>query len=350
MRLRTGCAIVALALSGALAAPASAQSAAGVSPAPASEASPPMWRVTDADSEIFLLGTFHVLPQGMNWRSPAVDKAIEASPVVWFEAEVDTPAARQATLNYVMTQGFNANGGKLTEMLAPADAAKLQTIVSEIGLPMAAIDPMRPWQAFLTLSVQFIVSKGFDPSSGVESTLLSEMRNRGRTLHYFETVEQQLGFFGGFSSEQEMDLLLATLRDWDQYADDFGALFAAWRTGDAEKIDSMMNESLREQAPAVFNVLVTKRNTAWAEALAKEMAGSGTELVAVGAGHLVGKGSLPDLLAAKGFKVERYGVATSAAASTFAPANDNAPASDDIAADPIGDILQDLGSDSATEN
>src|ERR1700709_809468 len=35
---------------------------------------PAMWKLSDRDTTIYLFGTFHLLPQGQNWRTPAFDK------------------------------------------------------------------------------------------------------------------------------------------------------------------------------------------------------------------------------------------------------------------------------------
>src|SRR3569623_3423326 len=40
---------------------------------------PAMWKVSDADTTIYLFGTFHLLPQGRDWRTPAFDKALASS-------------------------------------------------------------------------------------------------------------------------------------------------------------------------------------------------------------------------------------------------------------------------------
>ncbi|MBB5519529.1 TraB/GumN family protein [Amphiplicatus metriothermophilus] len=277
---------------------------------PPGTAVPPMWRLADADSEIWLLGTFHILPKELDWRSPPVAAAFDAAETVWFEAEVDTPAARQKTVQVVMTQGFNPPGETLSAMLAPEDARRLAEVARELGLPLSAIDPMRPWQAFLTLSVQFIVNQGFDPGSGVETKLLAEARAAGRELRFFETVEEQLALFTSLDPETEKKLLVVTLREWDKQQEQFDALFEAWRTGDAESIDQLMNETLRAEAPKVYDALIVRRNEAWTEEIAHVMAGSGRALVAVGAAHLAGDRSLPALLREKGFAVERYGLET----------------------------------------
>ncbi len=282
----------------------------------ATTATPPMWRVADADSEFILLGTFHILPPDLDWRTDALKAAFANAETVYFELEADAPDTQSKAVAVMMTQGFNPTGVFLTDMLNAADAQKLREIVADIGLPIAGVDPMRPWNAFLTLSVQFIVKQGFEPGAGLDTVLLSESRALGKELVFFETLEEQLAFFTGLSPEVEMELLEITLRDWDNQTASFRALFEAWRTGDDDAIDTLMNAEMRDLAPEVYERLIVARNQAWAETLESALNdGDGKALVAVGAGHLVGdEYSVPALLAAKGFVVSRYGVA----------ANDNA--------------------------
>ncbi len=276
--------------------------------ADAGRADPAMWVVRDEDSEIWLLGTFHILPPGLDWRSDALARAIDAADKIYFEAEVDTPDAQQKTIQTLMTQGFLPKGESLSAMLGDEDAATLQQVSAEVGLPFEAVDTMRPWQAFLNLTVQYIVSQGFDPSSGVETVLLSEARVRGRDLGFFETVSEQLALFTSLEPEVELELLRLTLRDWDEQDEQFAELFRAWREGDVDAIDRLMNDTMRVDAPEVYDALLIQRNAAWGESIERLMAGRGRILVAVGAGHLVGDKSVPAILSEKGFDVSRYGL------------------------------------------
>ncbi|MDX9998741.1 MAG: TraB/GumN family protein [Phenylobacterium sp.] len=62
---------------------------------------------------------------------------------------------------------------------------------------------------------------------------------------------------------------------------------------------------MRAQSPAFYDALLKRRNQAWAEALAAQMAGDGVQPVDVGALHLLGDDGLPALMKARGFEVER---------------------------------------------
>lgn len=282
-------------------------------------ATPAMWRVADEDSEYYLLGTFHILPPNLNWRTDDIANAFETAETVYFEVDADAPDAASKTLNVMMTEGFNAPGKTLSGMLEISDAQKLRDIASDLNIPFAAIDTMRPWNAFLSLSVQFIVNQGFEPGSGVDSVLLKEAKHTQKDVRFFETLEEQLSLFTGLDADTEKMLLVVTLRDWDEQEAAFDDLFTAWVTGDAEFLDEQMNDVLQEQAPSVYERLIVARNKAWAKELDAALKNeSGKGLVAVGAAHLVGdQFSVPALLAAKGYDVSRI--------DTNIPANDNNP-------------------------
>ncbi len=351
-RLTAGAAALAMVIG------ANAAFAQEAAPAAQTSASPAMWRVSDADSDFILLGTFHILPKGIDWRSPALDAAMETADEVYFEVEADSASAQQKTVGIVMMQGFNKGGKTLSDMLKAADTQKLKEISASLGLPFDSIDAMRPWNAFLTLSVQFIVKQGYDPSAGVDSVLLAEARTRGKDLKFFETIEEQLGLFTGLSPETEKNLLLLTIRDWDEQAAMFDDLYKAWAAGDTDMIDEQMNTPMREDAPEVYERLMVARNKAWAEELDGALKnGSGKALIAVGAGHLVGSDSVQALLAAKGYDVAPYGAdgeapaaeaseETDAAADVILledAANDNEPAEEET--DDIGALLEDMEDD-----
>ena len=55
-------------------------------------ARPPLWRVSDRDTTVWLLGTVHLLPPGVDWQTPTVTRAIAGSDALWLE----TPPAAVA--------------------------------------------------------------------------------------------------------------------------------------------------------------------------------------------------------------------------------------------------------------
>ncbi|NOX96015.1 MAG: TraB/GumN family protein [Alphaproteobacteria bacterium] len=297
-------------------------------------ATPAMWRITDADSEFILLGTFHFLPPELNWRTDAIEGAIAAADVIYFELEADAPDFQSKAISAMMLNGLYPPGEHISDTLTPDEIYKLREITNSLGLLFSGIDAMRPWRAALSLEIQYVLSQGLQPGAGVEHILLSEARTLGKELRFFETVEQQFSMFSNLSPETERAYLLFTLNHWPKYKQSLWTLYDAWKTGDTSAIDQLMNEDDSVQTPEFFQTVIIDRNEAWAEEIANAMnEGAGNALIAVGVGHLVGdEYSVPALLKAKGFKVSRYGldeiIQTDIPAGE--PANDNAAVEDDI--------------------
>ena len=83
------------------------------------------------------------------------------------------------------------------------------------------------------------------------------------------------------------------------------SLRQAWMDGDMERLAPGLVGDMRRENPSLYDALLRRRNLAWTDTLVRQMAGSGVELVNVGALHLVGEDGLPALLQARGFEVTR---------------------------------------------
>jgi uncharacterized protein YbaP (TraB family) len=81
-------------------------------------------------------------------------------------------------------------------------------------------------------------------------------------------------------------------------------MFDAWSKGDVEAIARTFDRDL-SGSPALAQALIKSRNANWSKWIEKRMTQPGQIMVAVGAGHLAGKGSVIDLLKKDGYKVTR---------------------------------------------
>jgi len=269
------------------------------------QASPAIWKMTDEDSEVWLLGTYHILPPNVNWRSSAVMSGIEDAQSIYLEADIDSQVAQMNMIRAMMLNGFQKKGRKLSDKLTKSQLKQLKAIADEINIPFKALDDMRPWNAYLTISVQFIVSKGYDPQGGVDASISKQARAEKIPLKYFETAEQQISFFADLPEELELSLLTATLADWEKLNTEFDFLFDAWADGNIAAMDELINESLKKTSPELYDVILVKRNKDWISSIDRLMGEDGKHLIAVGAGHLVGDDSVVHLLRKKGYKIER---------------------------------------------
>jgi uncharacterized protein YbaP (TraB family) len=272
-----------------------------VAAAPA-RAEPALWVATDADSTVYLFGTVHVLKPETMWRSPKIDAAYKSASELWLETtEGEDPSSVQA----LVTRLGVTPGTTLSSRLGPADKARLTSAAESAGVPAAALEPMRPWLAALTLTVAPVIKAGYDPASGVDKVLEAQAKADGKPIRTFETMEQQFRFFADLPPAQELAFLRATLDEADEGVSVVDKLAADWAAGDVGGLEQDLIVDLRREYPEVYELLLRQRNLAWAQRIKTLMAGSGTHFIAVGAGHLVGPDSVQAQLRAAGIAANR---------------------------------------------
>jgi len=264
-------------------------------------ADPALWVVRDEDSTIYLLGTVHVLRPDTVWRSPAIDRAMAEADALWIEVEADDPAAMQPLVRKYGLDPANPLSGKLT----PEQKARLDAAAAGMGASGAALEPLRPWLAGLTLSIGPLVKAGYDPASGVESKLKAAARAAGKPIRTLETLEQQIGFFADLPPAVELAFLLSALDEMDSGPAMLDALVAAWSAGDMEALNELMVSEMAADYPELYQALLVRRNKDWAGQIQTLLGGKGVSVIAVGAAHLVGDDSVQAQLLARDIAVER---------------------------------------------
>lgn len=270
---------------------------------PAPRAEPAIWRISDADSEIWLYGTVHLLPEGVRWRGPRVEAAFAAAEE--FVTETDTSdAAAQEIGRLAQELGALPAGEQLAARLAPEQQARLARVARTLDLDPAALDRMQPWFAALQLSYAAATRAGHRPDLGVEAVLTPEALRQGKRLGFLETGAQQVRILAGLPAADQVRFLDATLDDVEAGASELAAMDEAWARGDVETLQRLLADEWRAAGPELHAALIVRRNRAWADQIETRLAGSGRVFIAVGAAHLVGEDSVVDFLRARGIEVK----------------------------------------------
>ncbi|MCA9509736.1 MAG: TraB/GumN family protein [Myxococcales bacterium] len=266
---------------------------------------PALWRVRDADSELFLFGTFHLLPRDVDWRTPAFEDAMRAATTTWTEADVSSPAARAEVAEAVRRHGRNPDGVTLSGLLGPERAARLRALAGELGLDADRLEGVRPWLAVAVLMQAAMAREGFEAERGVDVAVERMAREEGDAIAHFETASAQIGMFASLSLGELLADFDRQVGELDDFASSSSDMLRAWRGGDTAALDASLVRPMREEAPAAYRALIVDRNARWTERLVELLAGDGSAFVAVGAAHLVGPDGLPERLRRAGFEVER---------------------------------------------
>lgn len=266
-------------------------------------ADPAMWVVKDADSTVYLLGTIHVLKPGVSWRSEKLDAALKSSDEYWMEADIEADPAIAQT--YAMNFGMDSRRS-LASTVGEANFAKFLELAKGYDIPTEQLHQMRPWLASMLLARAQVVSTGYDPELGVDRTLEREAMTAGKPIKPFETASEQLGYLAEMPDKIAAEMLIQTLDEVEEGVEIVDELQAAWLAGDVKQLQRIGPDKMRKEAPELFDAILVRRNTNWVKQIDAMLKGSGTQFIAVGAAHLVGKDSVPDQLGKLGYKVQRY--------------------------------------------
>ena len=264
-------------------------------------AEPPVWVVKDADSEIVLFGSVHVLPPGLTWRPAALDAALTRADDLWFELPMD-PATQAQVGSLAGYLGVLPPGKSLFTLLPPADARKLMAVADAYGVDKASLTRLEPWLAEVALAGAAYAKAGASTGNGVELTISAATPDTVKR-QAFETPADQMRFFDEAPLAEQIASLRETIAELERDPEAYMKLVRAWMAGDTAGLDREALEPMRKAAPGMFRRLVTDRNEAWLKTLDARLKGRGRTVVVVGVGHLVGAGGLPARLRALGYSV-----------------------------------------------
>ena len=284
--------------------------------APAPGKKPPvplLWKVSDADNSVYLLGSFHLLkPDDYPLSSDAVAAFADAESLVF---EVPPEELSSPTLGMQMAQSaLRTDGTELDSQLPPATAALLDAWfarnagdLQKMGLTPQAMQRFEPWFVGLTISIIEMTQQGLDPKYGLDAHFSSEAGKAGKPTSGLETGAQQIAFLDGMDKDEQLQFLAEALSQSRDSKAETAKLHNAWRAGDADSLWNEMAVEMKREFPDLYQRINVARNDAWVPKIEQRLTQTGKDdtLVVVGALHLLGPDGVVEKLRAKGYQVRR---------------------------------------------
>ncbi|HXG80201.1 MAG TPA: TraB/GumN family protein [Sphingomicrobium sp.] len=233
-------------------------------------ATPALWEIRDADTTIYLFGTFHTLD----------------GRTVWFDRKV--------------REAFDSSGELVLETVVPENLAASNAEVTE-----TSPDGKRRLKPFIAQTRQAISqgnAMGMSVENGADAVLRRVAEDNGKTVSGLERFEDQLKTLSSIPAPPPAAAAAApaappaavTIKD----------LLGAWTRGDTGAFTTML-AGFEAKSPVAYRMLIADRNARWGQWIANRLDQPGTVFVAVGTGHLAGKDSVQQWLAARGIAAAR---------------------------------------------
>jgi uncharacterized protein len=263
-----------------------------------------LWKVEDANGTVaYLLGSLHVLTPDWYPLSATINKAYADSKTLVEEVDIDETNDPTVMMS-ALAKAMLTDGRTLDQIVAPEVFAEVKRRVEKSGLPMMAIQRMKPWLVAVTLMGPTLQAAGYKPELGIDRHFYDRAKASGLKREALETLSYQLDRFDQLSPRLQEDLLKTTMEDLDTEVSGVKEMAQAWSFGNVQSMEKLTLAALQE-SPELYKRLLVERNLNWipkVETCLKEKEGC---FVVVGAAHLVGADGLPALLAKKGYRVSQ---------------------------------------------
>lgn len=269
---------------------------------------PAIWKVSDADNSVYLLGSFHALKAEDYPLSDQVMAAYADAERLAFEIAPDE--LQSPDLPAIMQQAARLPAGQNLQALLPEAAWRQLQDWSQANpsYPIAGLNRLEPWYVAILVSNSRAQAEGFEPARGVDQHFMNAARPSAKPGIGLEKASQQIALFDGMPPAAQRQLLQEALDgNAAEDARDLETLRRLWKAGDAAGLQRETIERMRREYPDLYRSVNVDRNHAWLPQV-QAMLDAETKddtLVVVGALHLLGDDGLVQLLRDKGYRVER---------------------------------------------
>jgi uncharacterized protein YbaP (TraB family) len=263
-----------------------------------------MWQVTaPGGATAYLLGSVHVMNQGVYPLSPAIEKAFKESKVLVEEVDLDE-MNNPATMIQLMAKAMLPENQTLDMIVSPETFEAVRARAAAGNVPLVVLQRMKPWTAGVTLAAAELTRAGFNSNLGIDKHFFDRAKEAGMPFRPLETLEYQFDRLDGLPGALQEKSLEVMLADIDSQVSNVETIIAAWRKGDTSALEKLMAEGT-DEAPEIRERLLVERNRNWIPHIEKCLKTDEKCFVVVGAAHLVGPDSVVDLLQKAGYKVEQ---------------------------------------------
>lgn len=266
---------------------------------------PLLWKVSDDDNAIYLLGSFHLLKPGDYPTSPDIDAAFDASDRIVFEVtpeQLDDPANAQ---RFLAAAGYG-DDRTLSGVLPARLRTSLEQLMVARGGSIASLNGYEPWFVNLSLVLGLAQSMGFSADHGLDRHLMARAAAEGKQTAGLESMEVQLLALDASPMPEQIIGLADFLDSPEAMPAMIDGLHQAWRSADVSRLEAITRAEMEQRTPGTYQAVNVARNDAWMPKLQAMLDEERADaLVVVGALHLLGRDGVVERLRAKGFNVER---------------------------------------------
>ncbi len=273
------------------------------------------WIARKEQSELHILGTVHMNDPRLKRVEDTIAPVLQNADRLFVEATREEQAKLQAAIAAQPDLVFITEGPTLPDLLAPEDWEMLAAAARVRNVPAFMAAKMQPWYLSTLLALPPCAMSQLQAGEiGLDHQIMNIAQRADIPQVALEPYDTLFKLMGQESMERQLEFLVLGLLPEYLAENSFTTLMFSYFDERPAEISEVARLTLRRQIDmpaaeldALFDqMLVTfldARNISWVDQLAN--GADGTSVIAVGAGHLPGQKGILNLLAERGFSLER---------------------------------------------
>jgi uncharacterized protein YbaP (TraB family) len=253
-----------------------------------------LWELHGKHNTVYLLGSIHVLRPSDYPLSPVMLEAYRDAKSVLMEVNLQEISSQQVQAE-MLGSAVLPEGKTLTGVLGKERYGRADALAHAVGVELSLFDQFAPWFAAEAISQIQLTQLGFQPESGVEMYFMERARHDGKSVDGLETVHDQISLFQNMSLDTQADYLVSSLEEAHDLPKEVDSMVRAWQRGDTQWFANELQSEFGRD-PRLYQSVLVARNRKWVPKIEALLNDDKNYLVIVGTGHLVGQGSVIDLL------------------------------------------------------
>jgi uncharacterized protein YbaP (TraB family) len=267
-----------------------------------------LFRLTLDGHVMHLFGTLHVgLPEFYPLEDRLTGALAEASTLA---LEIDPDQPRADLQHALRTYGMLAPGNPAYDSLPSDQKRRLDRLLEQGGLDASSMLGFKPVLLATMLTLAEYTRQGYRADLSSDAWLARQARRRRVRVLPLESLGGQLALLDRLPVPDRwrfLEEMMDTIESGAQRTE-AREVVRAWSTADRQALDRIAEKCETDRSVSgrfVTQVLLKERNVGLADRLLQLLRAEERTVAAIGVLHLLGTGSVPELLAQSGVNVER---------------------------------------------
>ncbi|MFT4151879.1 MAG: TraB/GumN family protein [Paracoccaceae bacterium] len=273
------------------------------------------WKATRDGRTVHLIGTYHLDDPRHAQTMEKVEPVIAKARTVLVEAGPDEEKALMQRMARDPSVMLITNGPTLIDLLPPEEWSELAEALRQREIPPFMAAKFRPWYLTVVLSVPPCGMKGVANARGLDGMVIDAARRDKVPVKALEPYDTVFRIFDQMTDEDQLSMVRSTLATEDRSADFSKTLADSYFAQDSRLTWELMRdlslelpgytpEKVAGEFERMEEALMNSRNRGWIPVI-EANAARGPVVAAFGALHLSGEEGVLNLLARRGWRLER---------------------------------------------